>query len=34
MALEVEFGERFTPRDIMSISNLGQAITVLETKLG
>ncbi len=34
MALEVEFGERFTPREIMSISNLGQAITVLETKLG
>ena len=34
MALEVEFGERFTPRDIMSIANLGQAIIVLEAKLG
>jgi len=34
MALEVEFGERFTPREIMSIANLGQAIAVLETKLG
>lgn len=34
MALEIEFGERFTPRDIMSIANLGQAVAVLENKLG
>ncbi len=33
MALEVEFGERFTAREIMSISNLGQAVRVLRDKV-
>lgn len=34
MALEVEFGQKFSPRDIMSISNLGQAVRVLQRKVG
>ena len=33
MALEIEFGHRFSPRDIMSISNLGQAVDVLQRKV-
>ena len=33
MALEIEFGQRFSTRDIMSISNLGQAVQVLQSKV-
>ncbi len=33
MALEVEFGQRFSTRDVMSISNLGQAVQVLQSKV-
>ena len=33
MALEIEFGKRFSTREIMSISNLRQAVDVLQSKV-
>lgn len=33
MALEIEFGQRFSAREILSISNLGQAVEILQSKV-